>query len=711
MTGSYRLAIDIGGTFTDGVLLDEATGRTRTVKVPTTPDDPSLGFLSAVRRAMEEEGMAPDRLSNIVHATTVATNVIHEGKLSLTALLVTEGFGDMLEIARQIRPVLYDLDALRPEPLVPRWLCREVPERMAADGTIVTELDEDAVHDAAAAFRAAGVMAVVVCFLHAYVDDTHERRAVSILRDELPGAFVSGSTDVGRFRGEYARACTALINAGLVPKVGRYFARLQGALESMGLPKDVLVMQSNGGVLPAEVAAKVPVHIVESGPAAGVICAGALARQLGLLNIISFDMGGTTAKAGLVREGTPQLAQEYEVGTQAVTRVEVNRGAGYPVKISVIDLVEVGAGGGSIGWVDSGGVLRVGPVSAGADPGPACYGRGAEAPTVTDANLVLGRINPAYFLGGEILLSVDAARDTLAREVASPLGIAVEAAARGIISVANANMLAALRMVSIQRGLDPRDFTFMCLGGAAGLHADHLMRLLPARNALIPVSPGVGTARGLLSADLRREFRLSRRITLISDQLDQLNGAFAELASQAQRAFSREPVEDSSVHCEFAADVRYVGQSYQLAIPIEVVPLPPRGLPALTRDFRSEHRRLYGYAPDDEPVELVAVFVVAVVPMPKPRPIMLAPSKLGGRQAIRGRREVDFDNDHFRSCSIYDRDALGAGDRVPGPAVIEERHSTVLVLPGSIASIDSYGNILLCTVGSKPADCGASAIR
>ena len=436
MTGPYRLAIDIGGTFTDGVLLDEATGRTRTVKVPTTPDDPSQGFLNAVRRAMDEEGVAPNRLANIVHATTVATNVIHEGKLSLTGLVVTEGFGDMLEIARQIRPVLYDLDALRPEPLVPRWLCREIAQRTAADGTIVTELDEEAVRKAATAFRAAGVMAVVVCFLHAYVDDTHERRAVSILRDALPEAFVSGSTDIGRFRGEYARACTALINAGLVPKVGRYFARLRGALDSMGLSKDVLVMQSNGGVLPADVAAEVPVHIVESGPAAGVICAGDIARQLGLSNVICFDMGGTTAKAGLVRDGAPQLTREYEVGTQAVARVEVHRGAGYPIKVSVIDLVEVGAGGGSIGWIDSGGILRVGPVSAGADPGPACYGRGAGAPTVTDANLVLGRINPAYFLGGEIVLSVDAARDALARHVAAPLGITVAAAARGIISVA-----------------------------------------------------------------------------------------------------------------------------------------------------------------------------------------------------------------------------------------------------------------------------------
>ena len=700
MTGPYRLAIDIGGTFTDGVLLDEATGRTRTVKVPTTPDDPSQGFLNAVRRAMDEEGVAPNRLANIVHATTVATNVIHEGKLSLTGLVVTEGFGDMLEIARQIRPVLYDLDALRPEPLVPRWLCREIAQRTAADGTIVTELDEEAVRKAATAFRAAGVMAVVVCFLHAYVDDTHERRAVSILRDALPEAFVSGSTDIGRFRGEYARACTALINAGLVPKVGRYFARLRGALDSMGLSKDVLVMQSNGGVLPADVAAEVPVHIVESGPAAGVICAGDIARQLGLSNVICFDMGGTTAKAGLVRDGAPQLTREYEVGTQAVARVEVHRGAGYPIKVSVIDLVEVGAGGGSIGWIDSGGILRVGPVSAGADPGPACYGRGAEAPTVTDANLVLGRINPAYFLGGEIVLSVDAARDALARHVAAPLGITVAAAARGIISVANANMLAALRMVSIQRGLDPRDFTFMCLGGAAGLHADHLMRLLPARDALIPVSPGVGTARGLLSADIRREFRLSRRIPLASDQRDHLNGAFAELASQAQGAFPSHSAGASTVRYEFAAEVGFVGQSYQLTIPIAAVPLPTKGVPALARDFRSEHHRLYGYAPEDEPVELVAVFVVAVIPIPKPRPIVLSPSERGGRQAIRGRREVDVDDDHVQSCAIYNRYALGAGDRVPGPAVIEERDSTVLVLPGSVASIDSYGNIFLCT-----ADC------
>ncbi len=700
MISSYRLAIDIGGTFTDGVLFNEATGRMRAIKVPSTPDDPSRGFLDAVQRAIQEEALAPAALTHVVHATTVATNAVLEGTLSPMALLVTEGFGDLLEIARQIRPNLYDLDAQRPAPLVPRWLCLEIPERIAADGTTIVPLDLDAVRKAAVKIQAAGVQSAVVCFLHSYVKDDHERRAAAILRGELPGVFVSASSEISRQWGEYGRACTALINAGLMPKVTRYFTRLRSALESMGLTTDIRVMQSNGGVLPSDLVAELPVHIVESGPAAGVIGAAELARLLNLPNVISFDMGGTTAKAGLVRNGVPQVTREYEVGTQAVARVEVHRGAGYPIRTSVIDLVEIGAGGGSIAWVDSGGALRVGPQSAGADPGPACYGRGDSSPTVTDANLVLGRINPQYFLGGEITLSVEAARAAIDRGIASKLGMSVEAAARGVLKVANANMLKALRMVSIQRGFDPRDFSLICLGGAAALHADELVRNLPARNALVPLSPGVGTARGLLSADIRREFRLSRRIALQGDRLDQVNAAFAELAHLARAAFSGRSARPDGTRYEYDADVRFVGQSYQLRIPVATAPLAADGLAALQQDFRSEHRRLYGFAPEDEPIEVVDLCVTAVADVPKPRFAGLARSKLGGRQAIKGTRPVYFVEDAPVMCPIYDRYELGAYDRLSGPAVIEEKDSTILVLLGSVASVDAYGNVVL-EVGSS----------
>ena len=694
-THAYRLAIDIGGTFTDCVLFNEVKGTMRVIKVPTTPDDPSEGFLSAVQRAVREENIAPEGLQYIVHATTVATNAILEGKLSPIALVVTEGFGDILEIGRQIRPVLYDLDALRPEPLVPRWLCLEVKERVAADGTILIGLDEEAVQAAAAQVRAAGVQSVVVCFLHSYINDEHERRAVALLQQDLPGVFISASSKVSKQWGEYARVCTALVNAGLVPKVSQYFARLRGALQSIGLTTDIRVMQSNGGVLPSAMVTELPVHIVESGPAAGVIGAAELARHLALPNVVSFDMGGTTAKAGLVRNGAPYVTREYEVGTQAVARVEVNRGAGYPIKTSVIDLVEVGAGGGSIAWVDSGGVLRVGPQSAGADPGPACYGRGNESPTVTDANLALGRINPEYFLGGEIELSVEAARTVLERGVASRLGISVVAAARGVLKVANASMLKALRMVSIQRGFDPRGFTFVCFGGAAGLHADVLARSLPARNALIPLSPGVGTARGLLSADIKREFRLSRRIGLRRDQVDLLNTAFAELSEQARGVFSNRSVDVDNTRYQHGAELRFVGQSFQLQIPVSTPPIELEELEALGQDFRTEHCRLYGYAPDDEPIEVVDICVTAVADIPKPQFARLEPSEAGGRQAIKCSRPVYFDDDEPVMCVIYSRYALGAGDCVPGPAIIEEKDSTILVLPGSISQVDHYGNIIL----------------
>ena len=410
MTFRYRLGVDIGGTFTDATLINETTGEIRVGKVPSTPQDPSHGFMEATHRILREAAVSPDEVGYVVHGTTVATNSIIEGKVARTGFVTTDGFRDLLEIQRQIRPSLYDLQFEKPRPLTPRYLCFGVPERLDAQGNVLTPLDESAVRNVAEQLRQENVESIAVCFLHSYINPNHEKRTGEILRETLPDTIISLSSEVAPEFREYFRASTTVINASIRPVVGRYLQSIEARLRAEGLEAELLVMQSSGGVFTFAAASEKPVFMVESGPAAGVIAATYLGTTLGYPDVISFDMGGTTAKAGLIQNGTPRITKDYEVGAAAQTGVGASRGAGYPIRTPVIDLVEIGAGGGSIAWVDSGGVLRVGPQSAGADPGPVCYGAGGTEPTITDANLVLGRLNPSFFLGGEIELDVEAAR-------------------------------------------------------------------------------------------------------------------------------------------------------------------------------------------------------------------------------------------------------------------------------------------------------------
>ncbi|MBM3740527.1 MAG: hydantoinase/oxoprolinase family protein, partial [Acidobacteria bacterium] len=463
-----RLGVDIGGTFTDAVMMDESTGEIRLVKMSSTPSDPSIGYADVVERILRESAVAASSVSYNIHGTTVATNTIIEGKGARTALVATEGFRDVFEIARQIRPKLYDIFCDKPKPLVPRRLCFEVPERLASDGLVLRPLDEEAVRAVARRIRDEQVEAVVVCLLHSYVNSAHERRVGEILRQELPGVYLSLSSDLCPEMREYFRASTTAINSLLMPVLTRYIERLEGRLSGIGVDAGLHLMTSAGGIISSRVAREEPVHLIESGPAAGVIAATHLGSLLGVQNIISFDMGGTTAKAGLVEGGTPKVVPHFEVGSAAVAE---NRSAGYPVRTSVVDLVEIGAGGGSIAWVDPGGGLRVGPQSGGADPGPACYNKGQAAACITDANLLLGRLNPDYFLGGEHKLYPELAAEAIGR-LALQLGLTPIAAAQGIIEIANANMVAAIRLISVQRGFDPREFVLVAFGGAGPLHAN-----------------------------------------------------------------------------------------------------------------------------------------------------------------------------------------------------------------------------------------------
>jgi N-methylhydantoinase A len=677
-------------------LIDETTGDVRVGKVPSTPADPSVGFLEAVDRMLRDAGLAAEDVAYVVHGTTVATNSIIEGKVARAGFITTEGFRDMLEIARQTRPTLYDLQFEKPPPLVPRYRCFGVPERLDARGNVIVPLDESAVRVAAERLRAEGVESVAVCFLHSYVNPAHEKRAGELLRQVFPEALVSLSSDVAPEFREYYRASTTVINASIRPVVSRYLQSIEARLRAQGLTAELLMMQSSGGVYTFGVASRRPVFMVESGPAAGVIAASYLGGALGHSDVISFDMGGTTAKVGLVQDGEPQVTKDYEVGAAARAGVGSARGSGYPIRTPVIDLVEIGAGGGSIAWVDSGGVLRVGPQSAGADPGPACYSKGGSEPTITDANLVLGRLNPDYFLGGEMKLDAEAARQSIAERCGDPLGLSVVAAAHGIVEIANAAMINALRLISVQRGYDPRDFVLMAFGGAGPVHANRLAAENDIPVTVIPMSPGTTCATGLLVTDLKHDYS-----TTLIQRLDCLSPAEVEevylrMELQGKEILLQEGMGPHDMAFLRQVDMRYVGQSYELTLPMPQAQLTATSIASILERFHREHDRAYGYSAPSEPAEFVNLRLSAIGKIAKPRLREIESGRADAAAARKTTRPVYFaEEGGYVDCPIYHRYALNAGSRVRGPAVVEEIDSTTVVHPGYQADVDRFGNLIL----------------
>ena len=748
----YRIGVDIGGTFTDATLVNEASGEVRIGKVLTTPHDPSDGFLSLVRRMVKEAGILPGDLSFVVHATTVATNAIIEGKIARTGFVTTDGFRDMLEIARQIRPSLYDLQFEKPPPLVPRYLCFGVPERLDAMGAVVRKLDEKAVRQIAAALKKEDVEAVAVCLLHSYRNPAHERRVGEILRKALPGVLISISADVAPEFREYFRASTTVINASVRPTVGRYLRSIEKRLRDDGVDAELLVMQSSGGVFTFSAASERPVFMVESGPAAGAVSAAHLGRALGYDNVLSFDMGGTTAKLSLIQGGQPRVTKDYTVGAAAQRSAGAFGGAaGYPIRTPVVDLVEIGAGGGSIAWVDSGGALRVGPHSAGADPGPACYGLGGGEPTITDANLALGRLASGYFLGGEMKLDAVAARKVIQDRCAGPLELKPDEAANGIIEIANTAMVNALRLVSVQRGYDPREYVLIAFGGAGPMHANRLAEEAGVEKVLVPMSPGTFSALGLLVTDLRYDY--SQTLIRRTDDLDpeDVSTAFEKLEEQGRAALAHAGVAKGSQAFERSIDMRYFGQSFELNIP-PTFPLPrvasgrerarvgvegtsatpaldANWLEALNTRFHDAHERAYGFKVATEPTEIVNLRVTAIGRISKPKLRDLKKSSRDPKSALKGARKVFFTAPStapdapstkrsksgatpsgagrassaasgWTDTPVYDRYRLPAGAGISGPAIIEEHDSTTIILPGWQGETDVHGNLLLTRIPS-----------
>jgi N-methylhydantoinase A len=688
----WRLGIDVGGTFTDGIAWNEDSGDVARVKVLSSPDDPGRAFLLAVERLMREGGISGDAVSYLVHGTTVATNTVLQRRLARVAFITTAGFRDLLEIGRQVRPDPYDVFAVKPAPLVPRQLCFEVEERIAADGTVISPLAEQSIDRVVEQLRGCDIEAIAVCLLHAYRNPGHEQRVAERLRQAFPHLPISISSDLASEFREFPRACTAIINSGLMPTASRYLARLDAQLAERKIRGTRLVMQSNGGSADFSHSAQRPVFLIESGPAAGVVGAAHIAKLLGEPNVISFDMGGTTAKVGLVQNGSPYRVQEFEVGA------EVNRSrgwfsgaSGYLILTPAVDLVEIGTGGGSLAWMDDGGKLRVGPISAGAVPGPACYGRQDTQATITDANLFMGRLSAEYFLGGEMRLDSDAATRALAA-LGDRLAMDATATASGIVQIADAAMSQALRVVSVQRGYDPREFKLIAFGGAGPLHALSIAAEIGIRSVLVPPRPGLASAFGLLVADLKHDF--SRTLVQRIDRADPqaLEATFGELSQSALAVLASEDVGGDKAALERFVDIRYVGQSYQLTIPLHSMQVTADVLAEARQRFNATHRATYGYAEPSEPCEIVNLRISALGLIEKPALGTGQPGAARDAAAARkGIRPVFFAGSAFVDCAVYDRLLLPIGAEFLGPAIIEEPDSTTLVHPGWRVRVERFG--------------------
>ncbi|HEY0418810.1 MAG TPA: hydantoinase/oxoprolinase family protein, partial [Acetobacteraceae bacterium] len=635
--------VDSGGTFTDVCLFDDATGRVDVWKVPSTPDDPSRGIAQGIAEGIARVGAAPADVGYFGHGTTVATNALIQHRGVKTGLITTEGFRDLLEIGRQKRPELYDLQADKPEVLVTRDLRQEVAERIHHDGRVETALDEDAVRRAVAVLKQAGVKAVAVSFLYGFVRPEHEQAVMRILAEEMPGVFACAGHQVAPEFREFERLSTAVVNAYLGPVMQGYIGRLALRLTELGVTATPHLTQSNGGVIGFDAASRLPVRTVLSGPSTGVVGAQAVGALAQAGDLITFDMGGTSTDVALLTGGACRLASEAVVH-------------GYPIKAPMLDIHTVGAGGGSIAHVDSGGLLKVGPRSAGASPGPVCYDLGNEEPTVTDANVVLRTLNPDYLLGGRMAVRRDLSLAAIGR-LAERLGMDVMSTAQGILSVVTANMAKAIRVISVQRGHDPRDHTLVAFGGAGPLHAARLARELDIARILVPRSPGILCAMGLLLTDLRADFAATRLMTLEEGAIPAIEDAFRDLGVRAAGWCADEHILPESRRITRTVDMRYRGQNYELAIPLPDGPVTPASLDALAAGFAEAHHRMYGFVAEDEPVQLVTFRVEAAGQVPKaefqPQPDA-GPDASG---AITGTRDVWLpEAGGFTAIPVYDRE-------------------------------------------------------
>jgi N-methylhydantoinase A/oxoprolinase/acetone carboxylase beta subunit len=699
MKPRYRFSFDIGGTFTDLVLYDEMSGRLEVTKELTNAAAPTKPILEGLRALLSSLGIQPGDIKEVVcGATTLVTNLIIERKGAKVGLVTTKGFRDILEMRREGRYDLYDLTARFPSPLVPRSLREELAERIAPDGTVLIKPRLSDVRSLARRFKSAGVQSIAVCLLHSYRNPAHEKLVAKIFAACAPEICVSISCEVAPEIREFERMSSTVLNAYVRPFVSQHLRRLQADLRAIGLGAQIRIMQSNGGIIDASEGERVPIKLLESGPAAGAIATARLAKDMGHQNVVSFDMGGTTAKTCLISGGAPSVAFEFD--TARADRFK--KGSGFPVRLPVIDLIEIGAGGGSIARVDRMGLLQVGPESAGANPGPACYALGGRQPTVTDADLVLGYLNPDYFLGGRMRLDVDRAKAAIEAGVATALGMTVSEAASGIFRVVNESMANSAKVHVAEKGKDPRNYVMLAFGGAGPVHAREVAKRLGIRTVLVPLSAGVFSALGLLLAPLSIDVNHTFFKPLADMHWNEIRHAYEDMERQAVGVLTIAGERAKDVSFARTLDVRYVGQGHEVNVPFETAGTD--NLTAQVRDrFYSVYAELFGHHMTDVEAEVVTLRIKASRAMPDVNVAGAAarPSERGNPH--KGERHAFFHElGDYIDVPVFDHQFLAPESRIEGPAIIEQRESTTLVGPGDVLTIDKIRNLVI-TVGADGA--------
>ncbi|BCH33295.1 hypothetical protein MesoLjLc_52250 [Mesorhizobium sp. L-8-10] len=687
-----RIGIDIGGTFTDLVL--SRGGRTLFVnKTSSTPADPGEAVITGLAEMLERLAIEPGAVKEIVHGTTVGSNAILQRKGAKTALITTKGFRDVLEIGRIRTPEMFNLAWEKPEPLAPRRYRREISERIAADGSVVTAIDLAEVVAVCGELVAEGVEAVAICFLNSYVNPVHEIAAAAAVREAFPELRVTASYEVLPEIKEYERTSTTVVNAYLLPEMQTYIDRLRRRIAELGIRAPLQVVASNGGMMGAPVAARLPVFAVASGPAGGVTGAASLSGGFGYGDLIIFDMGGTTAKASIVENGQAALVTEYEFRDGISSPSRFIKGGGYMLKVPAVDIAEVGAGGGSLASIDAGGLLTVGPASAGADPGPACYARGNDRPTVTDANMCLGYLNPEALAGGSLPVHRDRAIEAMRRHVAIPLGLSIEEAAQGVRQIANVSMARAIRSVTVERGRDPRDMTIVAFGGGGPLHALDVARILGVNRVIAPIMSGVFSAAGMLTADVEHNFVRAVQKKITDVEAAWLSPRLEDLAAEGLTVLAEEGYGDDGVELRFAADLRYVGQSSELTIPFDPQAILAAGFASLAERFYADYRSTYGYA-TGEPVEVAALRLTAIGRAER-LAFQTAKVDAAATRGLSGTRMVHFE----RGMPPVSTRLMARGDVTTepqqGPAVIESYDTTIVVPPDARFRADAVGNVII----------------
>lgn len=673
-----RVGIDIGGTFTDLVVFNEVDGRCILKKASTTPQDQSIGALECLRKSKADLTKA----KSLLHGTTVIINTLIEGKGAKTGLITTKGFRDVYEIGRMAKPEMYNPFYEKPRPLIPRHLILEVSERTNSNGEIVQALDEGEVENCLSTFREQDVVSIAVCLLNSYVAPDNEIKIEEIAERCYPGAFVSLSHRVSNEWREYERTSTTAISAYVQPIVGKYLGKLEADLQKAGLECGINIMQSNGGLMTSELAKAQPTQMIESGPVAGVVGTVFIGELVGFKNIIAFDMGGTTAKSSLLENLEPHIKREFTV-------------LGHPVRAPMIELEEVGAGGGSVGWIDPGGALHVGPRSAGADPGPVCYGNKGSEPTVTDANLLVGKINPEYFLGGEMKLNKRLANKAML-ELGNHFGKKPIEMANDIIEIANSHMMGGIRLVSVQKGYDPREFSLVAYGGAGPMHACALAEELGIPNVIIPNNPAHFSAWGMLLADFRHDYVQVYVEETGTADVGEINEIFDSLEDKGRETLSKEALETSPIVMLRSVDMRYVGQEHTVNV------TAPNGVwvehqkKLVENNFHSAHKKLFTFNLPNSPTEMVALRVTAIGKTKKPTLEKLERTRRTIESAMKGKRDVYFgQKNEVVKCRIYERRLLSPGHELHGPCIVEEQASTTVLNADQKLTVDDYGHLVI----------------